>query len=58
MRYIGAINIWFQYAVDSIIRDPIKQRVLYLANCVQLVSFFKLRTKWFKDSFEKDKFFT
>ncbi len=30
--YNGTINIWLQYATDSIIRDPIKRRALYIKN--------------------------
>jgi len=32
LRYNGTGIIWLQYAADSIIRDPIKQRALYTKN--------------------------
>jgi len=30
LRYNGTNNIWLQYVADSIIRDPIKRRALYV----------------------------
>jgi hypothetical protein len=30
LKYYGAINIWLLEAADSIIRDPIKRRALYM----------------------------
>jgi len=30
LRYNGTSNIWLHYAADSIIRDPIKRRALYI----------------------------
>ncbi len=32
LRYNGTSNIWLQYGADSILRDPIKRRALYMKN--------------------------